>query len=187
MTAITDSSSLKTILHGVLVNVDDAGVLITGESGTGKSECALELVARQGHRLVADDVVEVSRIGDRLYGRSAEGFADLMNTPGLGILALRELFGGVAFEASHSIDLCIQFEAGKEPKASALFGSEIAKTEILGLILPRFVFSACHSRNLPLLVETAVKLLKNGENAAELEFLGRHDELVFPSGSCLID
>lgn len=184
MTAITDSSNHKTVLHGVLVNVDDIGVLITGESGTGKSECALELIVRRGHRLVADDVVEVTRYRNRLEGQAPKRLAGLLNARDVGIVSVRELFGDFSFEPAHTIDICIQFETGESHEGAGQIGLDISESEILGLKVPLFIISNCAGRNLPLLVETAVKTLDNREECTGNAFLREHDALVFTPGSC---
>ncbi|HWU38675.1 MAG TPA: hypothetical protein VN203_13590, partial [Candidatus Acidoferrum sp.] len=101
----------ETTLHGVLIDVYGIGVLLLGESGTGKSECALDLVTR-GHRLVADDVVEVLRESDGiLIGRGPARIRHHMEVRGLGIINIRDLFGVAAIRYRKRIELVILLEA----------------------------------------------------------------------------
>src|SRR5687767_7156875 len=93
-------------IHGVLVRVLGTGVLLAGESGIGKSECALDLVTK-GHSLVADDVVRIVFDGDSLIGTAPELTFELLEIRGLGIINVRELFGEKAVIPSCSIDLCV--------------------------------------------------------------------------------
>ena len=165
-----DSFSPDTVIHGVLLNVWDHGVLITGESGTGKSECALELVSR-GHRLVADDVIHVTNADKKLLGKAPERFAGLLHVRDIGILDIRKLYRN-GFEPEHEIDLCMDLQLSERPSNN---GSE---TEIAGVHIPRFVLSIGRGRNLPLLIETIVRLHQSGEPATEAELMEAHDKLI---------
>src|SRR5687767_2520321 len=117
-------------LHGVLVRVEGMGVLLLGESGTGKSECALELISA-GHRLVADDVVEVSRRGDRIVGTSPPFTRHLLAIRRMGIINVRDLFGEGVIESESYIDLCV--EIGERPDSG--------EHMILGCNIPKLVFA----------------------------------------------
>jgi HPr kinase/phosphorylase len=134
--------------------VNGLGVLLTGESGVGKSECALELITRRTHCLIADDVIAVERCVDRIVGRAPDGFTGLLEVRGLGIVDVRDACFETAVGFDHSIDLCIEFEVGET-------NADVSEIEILGVIMPRIVISRCRNRNLPLLVEMAVKIQAN--------------------------
>ena len=141
-------------LHGVLVNVAGTGVVITGESGLGKSSCALELISR-GHRLVSDDVIVVETLDDRLIGSVPDRLDGLLHVRGLGIVDVRELFGPTAFMPRCTIDVCIEFTSGFtdfDPLAQEVF-------EFLGVNLRKFVVHSETGRSLPILVETAARLV----------------------------
>jgi len=141
-------------LHAVLVRVFDTGVLLIGESGIGKSECALELITR-GHRLIADDSVRAFAVGEKLVGKAPEVTRHLLEIRGLGIINVPEVFGETAVFEESAIDLCIELKRSIEmkPLEDAAFEYQIA-----GLKLPKFVLPVSPGRNLATLVETAVRL-----------------------------
>jgi HPr kinase/phosphorylase len=157
-------------IHGVLVDVFGEGVLIMGESGIGKSEAALELIKR-GHRLVSDDVVEISRVSDvTLVGTAPDITRHFIELRGIGIIDVKTLFGVESVENTHSIDLVIKLEEWSQDKEYDRLGLEEEYTEFLG---NRVV---CHSlpirpgRNLAVIVETAAvnhRQKKMGYNAAQ--------------------
>ena len=157
-------------IHGVLVDVFGEGVLIMGESGIGKSEAALELIKR-GHRLVSDDVVEISRVSDvTLVGTAPDITRHFIELRGIGIIDVKTLFGVESVENTHSIDLVIKLEEWDRDKEYDRLGLEEEYTEFLG---NRVV---CHSRpirpgrNLVVIVETAAvnhRQKKMGYNAAQ--------------------
>src|SRR5690606_36512417 len=111
ITAILDDAlAVRQVIHGVLIDILGLGVLIVGESGIGKSECALDLVVR-GHRLVADDTVEVRRRGDTvLIGSCPELTRHHMELRGLGVINIRDLFGVASTRSSKMIELVVQLE-----------------------------------------------------------------------------
>lgn len=156
-------------IHGVLVDVYGEGILITGESGIGKSEAALELI-RRGHRLVADDVVEISRVSDEtIIGRAPELTQNFMELRGIGIIDVKALFGVECVKLSQSIDLVINLEEWDSLKEYDRFGKDDNYTEFLGKKV------VCHSipirpgRNIAIIVESAAanhRLKKMGYNAA---------------------
>lgn len=144
-----------TSLHAVLVDCYGVGVLILGESGVGKSETALELLHR-GHRLVADDVVEIRRLwNDVLFGTSPELLRHHMEIRGLGILDVKGLFGVQAIVEETSIDLVVRMEPWDENKAYDRLGLEERTTEILGLRVPTVLIPVRPGRNLAILLEVA--------------------------------
>lgn len=155
-------------IHGVLVDVHGVGVLITGESGIGKSETALELIKR-GHRLVADDAVEVVKIGDRLSGRAPEVVRHLLEIRGLGILDIRTLFGAGAVRIEQTIHMAVRLEEWQEGKYYDRLGLEEDKVTLLGNEIPAITIPVRPGRNLASIIEVAamnfrLKLL--GHNAA---------------------
>src|SRR5688572_9900874 len=149
MTETTVSSSLKAVLHGVLVSIEGTGVLITGEAASGKSECALELVVRHGQRLIADDVVEIMGTDGALFGSCAPGMGGLLNVRDLGVLNV----GHPRAALKQRIDLIIQLESGREDRDGRFPVDD--EHQILGVHIPRLKIHNCHTRNLALLVQTA--------------------------------
>ena len=157
-------------IHGVLVDVYCEGVLIMGESGIGKSEAALELIKR-GHRLVSDDVVEISRISDNeLIGSAPDITRHFIELRGIGIIDVKTLFGVECVKDTQSIDLVIKLEEWDRDKEYDRLGMEEEYTEILGNKV------VCHSlpirpgRNLAVIVESAAvnhRQKKMGYNAAK--------------------
>jgi HPr kinase/phosphorylase len=166
-------------VHGVLMEVFGVGVLISGESGIGKSECALDLIGR-GHRLVSDDAVLMRRIGERLTGEAPDVIRDHLEIRGLGIINARELFGvSVLAEKTH-IQLCIEFIGEDAVHESDRLGIETERAEILGLELPRYVLPVRPGRNLATLAETAVRVFVSrttGLGSAD-GLIARHDNAL---------
>jgi HPr kinase/phosphorylase len=153
---MTEASG-TTSLHGVLVDVFGIGVLLLGESGTGKSECALDLVSR-GHRLVADDVVEVSRQGDGLViGQGAARARHHMELRGLGIINVRELFGVTAIRHRKRIELVILLEPWRPDGEYDRLGTQEQGHPILEVTLPLLRIPVSAGRNIAILVEVAAR------------------------------
>lgn len=172
--------------HGVLLDAYGLGVLIEGESGIGKSECALDLIQR-GHRLVADDTVEVRRTRpEQLVGAAPELLREHMEIRGLGIINIRDLFGVSAiWHGPKTIGLSIRLERWGQMKEVERLGVEETKVEILGVKLPRVLLPVSPGRNLAALVETALRvhlLRLRGYNAAQ-EFVARHAALLGEEGA----
>lgn len=165
--------------HAVMVDVFGLGVLIAGESGIGKSECALDLVDR-GHRLVADDVVEIKRLGDWLYGSAPELTRYHMELRGLGILNVKDLYGVSAIRLSKRIELVVQLERWKAGRAYDRLGLGSEAAEILGVTVPRVRMPVAPGRNLALLVEVASRnrLLKERGFDAARRLAERVDALM---------
>ncbi|MEO6333458.1 MAG: hypothetical protein ABIO91_00610 [Pyrinomonadaceae bacterium] len=145
-------------LHAVLVRVFDVGVLMVGESGSGKSECALELI-RLGHRLIADDAVEVFLLDGRLAGRAPRVTRHLINIRSLGIMNVFEIFGKTAVCESSAIDICIEL---KKPAEVESMDTSVAEYKIAGARLPTFLLPVSPERNLAALVETTVCVYRGG-------------------------
>lgn len=155
--------------HGVLVEVYGEGILIMGESGVGKSECAIELVKR-GHRLVADDAVEIKRVSDRtLVGSAPEIIRHFVEVRGIGIIDVKEIFGMGAVKASQSIDMIIHLEAWEDGKQYDRLGMVDEYTNIMGLNVPSLTIPVKIGRNLAVIVEVAAmnnRQKRMGYNAA---------------------
>jgi HPr kinase/phosphorylase len=153
---------------GVLVDVSGVGVLLLGESGTGKSECALDLVTR-GHRLVADDVVELWREGDQVVGRGPERIRHHMEIRGLGIINVRDLFGVAATRERKRIELVIHLEPWQADAEYDRLGLTERTETVLGVAIPALCLPLSIGRNVAMLVEVAARnhLLKRmGVHAA---------------------
>ena len=152
-----EEGTSETTLHGVLVDVYGIGVLLLGESGTGKSECALDLVTR-GHRLVADDVVEVVRESDGIIiGRGPGRIRHHMEVRGLGIINIRDLFGVAAIRYRKRIELVILLEAWRPEEEYDRLGVEEQTHSILGVPISRLRIPVSAGRNIAILVEVAAR------------------------------
>ena len=155
--------------HGVLLDIYGEGVLITGDSGVGKSEAAIELIMR-GHRLVADDAVELRKISDQLIGTSPEVIRGYIELRGIGVIDVRQLFGMRSIKSESQLDLVVHFEQWDSTKFYDRLGIEDHFTEILGLQVPIVTIPVRPGRNLASIVEVATmnnRHRKLGFNAAE--------------------
>lgn len=157
-------------MHGVLVEVYGEGVLLLGDSGVGKSETAIELVKR-GHRLVADDAVEIKRVSDKsLVGSSPEIIRYFIELRGIGIIDVKRIFGIGAVKDSEKIDLVINLEPWVAGKEYDRLGISTEYEEILGLSIPALTIPVKPGRNLAMIVEVAAmnnRQRRMGYNAAE--------------------
>jgi HPr kinase/phosphorylase len=157
-------------MHAVLVDVYGVGVLITGESGVGKSEAALELIKR-GHQLVADDVVDICRVNEnRLTGESPETIRFFMEIRGIGIIDIRQMYGVGSVLMSKSIDMEIHLEQWNEQKEYDRLGLEENYTTIMGVKVPSLVLPVKPGRNLAIIIEVAARnlsLKRMGYSAAQ--------------------
>ena len=157
-------------IHGVLVDVYGEGVLITGESGIGKSEAALELIKR-GHRLVTDDVVEIRKVSDEtLIGTAPEITRHFIELRGIGIIDVKTLFGVESVKETQGIDMVIHLEDWDKDKEYDRFGLEEEYTEILGNKVVCHNLPVRPGRNLAVIVESAAvnwRQKKMGYNAAK--------------------
>lgn len=168
-----------TNLHGVLLGMYGIGVLILGDSGIGKSECALDLITR-GHRLITDDSVIIKKVGNRLMGEAPELTYEHLEIRGLGILNIRELFGISSVGKRKRIILCIKLKKWEQFQEIERLGLELREEEILGINIPEVVLPVSSGRNLSTLVETAVKvhlLREEGYDAAQL-LIEKHNAIV---------
>lgn len=164
---LEDVFAPRTSIHGVLVEVFGIGILIIGKSGVGKSECALELIER-GHRLVADDVVEIRSISNTLLiGSGADLIRHHMEIRGLGIINIKQLFGVGAIRDKKQVQLVVALEEWDEKKEYDRLGMEEAFYTILGVDVPMLTIPVKSGRNIPILIETAAmnfRLAKLGYN-----------------------
>lgn len=169
--------SPRATIHGVLVQVHGEGLLITGESGIGKSEVALELVKR-GHRLVADDAVELhKRSRNVLDGCAPKMIRYLMELRGLGLVDIRRLYGVGSVLPICKIDLVVNFVRWDEGTEYDRMGLEDETVAYLGVTLPKVTIPVAPARNLAIILEVAAmnnRQKKLGYNTAK-EFLKRHD------------
>jgi len=164
-----------TIVHGGLVDVYGEGVLITGESGIGKSEVALELI-KSGHLLVADDAVEVRRIDEEsLRGRAPERIKNLLEVRGLGILDVTKIFGSGVVRNEKDIHLIIHLEEWQQGKAYDRLGAELKTREILAIQVPEITIPVRPGRNLASIIEVAV-MQRRVRKTAKYGFLANYDE-----------
>lgn len=159
----------QTTIHGGLMDVYGSGILILGESSVGKSETALDLITK-GHRLVADDVVEISKIDEKLYGQSPENIRHFMEIRGIGILDVRRLYGTGSVKTDSSIDMVIQLENWDENKEYDRLGLEEEYEEILGIKVPKLTVPVKPGRNIAMIIEVAIRNLRQknfGYNSAK--------------------
>jgi HPr kinase/phosphorylase len=166
---LEDSLAERTIIHAVLMDVLGLGVLIVGESGIGKSECALDLIVR-GHRLVADDTVELRRRQETiLIGTCPELTRHHMELRGLGVINIKELFGIASTRSSKRVELVVQLERWDPTREYERLGLDDDFYDILGLRVPLLRMPVAPGRNIAILVEVAARnqlLRSRGHHAA---------------------
>ncbi|MDR2363318.1 MAG: HPr(Ser) kinase/phosphatase [Spirochaetaceae bacterium] len=171
MRILLDIFAPERSIHGVLVEVYGLGILILGDSGVGKSETALELI-KLGHRLVADDVVEIRCVsGNILIGTGANRIiGHHMEIRGLGIINITHLFGVGAIRDRKQIQLVVELETWDAKKAYDRLGIEEKYMDILGVSIPKLEIPVKPGRNIPIIIETAAmneRLKKMGYNSAK--------------------
>jgi HPr kinase/phosphorylase len=170
-TILEDSLAERTILHAVLLDILGLGVLLAGESGIGKSECALDLIVR-GHRLVADDTVELRRRAESiLIGSCPELTRHHMELRGIGVINIKELFGIASTRSSKRVELVVQLERWDPTREYERIGLDEEFYEILGLRVPLIRMPVAPGRNTAILVEVAARnqlLRARGHHAARL-------------------
>lgn len=156
--------------HGVLVEVFGEGVLLLGDSGVGKSETAIDLVKR-GHRLIADDAVEIKRVSDKtLVGSAPEMIRHYVELRGIGVVDVRRLFGMGAVKDTEKIELIINLEQWEQGKFYDRLGMDTEYTELLGIKIPSLVIPVRPGRNLALIIEIATMNMRQklmGFNTAQ--------------------
>lgn len=171
MRALSDVFAPTSIVHGVLVEVYGIGILITGDSGVGKSESALELIER-GHRLISDDRVELKCVsGNILLGSPANPVAGYhMEIRGLGIINITHLFGVGAIRDTKQVQLVAKLEEWDSSKVYDRIGDGDEREEILGVHIPSVTIPVKPGRNIPIIIETAAmneRLKKLGYHSAK--------------------
>ncbi len=168
--------------HGVLVEVSGEGVLLVGDSGIGKSETAIELVKR-GHRLIADDAVEIRRVSSKsLVGSAPENIRHYIELRGIGIVNVRRIFGMGAVKMTEKIDMVVQMEPWDNNKVYDRMGLESEYMDILGITVPMLTIPVKPGRNLAMIIEVAAmnnRQKKMGYNAAHelMQNLGMVDDI----------
>lgn len=177
--------------HGVLMNINGQGVLILGESGIGKSETAIELLKR-GHRLVADDAVEIRRISTSLYGTAPELIRHYIEIRGVGVIDVQQLFGMGAVQFDTEIDLVVQLEQWQDGKFYDRLGLGEETYTLLDVSLPIVTIPVRPGRNLAGIVEIATmknRQTKYGYNAGRdfvTQFDSKLDAMTQQNGSDLL-
>ena len=168
--SLKGSLAPRITLHGVLVELYGEGILILGDSGVGKSETAIELVKR-GHRLIADDAVEIKRVSDRtLVGCAPEIIRHFIELRGIGIVDVRRIFGMGAIKETERVDMIINLEQWVEGKMYDRLGMDNQYTDILGLRIPSLTIPVRPGRNLAVIIEVAAMNHRHksmGYNAAK--------------------
>ncbi len=172
----------RVTLHGVFMEIYSIGVLITGDSGLGKSELALELISR-GHRLVADDAPEFTQIApDVLDGTCPDLLQDLLEVRGLGVMNIRQMFGDTAVKKNKYLRLVVHLVRAQEPTAEAMarITGESRSRKVLDLDVPVVELPVAAGRNLAVLTEAAVRLhlLRSKGMDPAAAFLARHSEFL---------
>lgn len=156
-------------MHGVLLEVHGIGVLLTGKSGVGKSETALDLVLR-GHRLISDDRVSIKKVEDYLRGESPRLTRYFMEIRGIGILDIERLYGIGAVKEYEYIDIVMELEKWDEEKEYDRIGLDEVAIDILGIKLPKVIIPVKPGRNIAMIIEVAARNNRQkrlGYNAAE--------------------
>ncbi|MEZ5346074.1 MAG: HPr(Ser) kinase/phosphatase [Pyrinomonadaceae bacterium] len=174
-TALAEQSTI----HGVFLEMYELGVLITGESGIGKSECALELILK-GHRLIADDAVKIIKNGNKLEAESAEITKDLLEIRGLGIINVREVFGENAAGNCRKVDLLIELRRRENEGESDRLGTEMRRVPVMGTEIPAYILHLRPGRSVSALIETAVRiyLLNVSGKRPTREFIRKYNAAV---------
>jgi HPr kinase/phosphorylase len=153
---LEDKLAPRSVIHGVLLDIYGLGVLLLGDSGVGKSECALDLVVR-GHRLISDDVVEIRRRREALIGTGPELTRYHMELRGLGIINVKDLFGVAAVRMNKYVEYVIKLDPWKAEKPYDRLGLDERAYEILGVELPYVEMPVGPGRNLSVLIEVAAR------------------------------
>ena len=154
---LDDLLAPRTIIHGVLMDILGLGVLVIGESGIGKSECALDLVVR-GHRLVADDAVELRcRAESFVLGTCPELTRHHMEIRGLGLINIQDLFGVASTRTSKRVELVVQLERWEAGREYDRLGLDDVRYDVMGVKVPMIRMPVAPGRNIAILVEVAAR------------------------------
>ncbi len=155
--------------HGVLMEVFGVGILLTGKSGVGKSETAMELIKR-GHRLIADDNVIIKEIANELYGTAPDIIRYFMELRGIGIINVKSMYGSGSVLDEKNIQLIIQLENWQQGKEYDRIGDEMSSATYFGIKVPKLVIPVSPGRNLAIIIEVAARnfrLKSMGYDASE--------------------
>jgi HPr kinase/phosphorylase len=185
---LEDRLAPRVVIHGVLLDIYGLGVLLFGDSGVGKSECALDLVVR-GHRLVSDDVVEIKRKGGTLIGTGPELTRYHMELRGVGIVNVKDLFGVAAVRMNKYVEYVIRLDPWRAGKKYDRLGLDEQTYEILGIALPFVEMPVGPGRNLSVLIEVAARnhLLKLKGYHPARELARRLGERIHSRGAATDD
>lgn len=167
---LADTLAPMQTFHGVLMDIHRLGVLILGKSGVGKSETALDLIAK-GSKFIADDIVEVKKVSNsKLIGTGPDNIKHLMEIRGIGIVNIKDLFGTTSVMEDREIQMVIELEHWDQNNEYERLGLETRSYKILDLLLPYVIIPVSPGRNIATIIEVAVRnqILKNsGKNSAE--------------------
>jgi HPr kinase/phosphorylase len=168
---LEDALTLSTSTHGVLVDVFGVGILILGKSGIGKSECALDLVMK-GHRLVADDIVDIKRRKGAAYGAGSSIIKHHMEVRGLGIINIKDLFGVAAVRDAKKIELVVELVEWNPHEEYDRLGLDERKYKVVDVEIPLLVIPVRPGRNMTTIIEVAARnhLLKLQGHHSALDF-----------------
>jgi HPr kinase/phosphorylase len=156
MIYLEENLAPETNCHGVFMDIFGVGVLITGRSGIGKSECAVELIKR-GHRLVADDIILFRKVQEYLEGRSSDMLAHHMEVRGLGIINIKDMFGVTAIRQRKKLELVVEFTDWNPDASYDRLGLDNKYQEILTLKVPKILLPISAGRNMAVIVEVAAR------------------------------
>ena len=174
---LNDLLAPKTQIHGVLLDIDGVGVLLTGRSGIGKSETALELVHR-GHMLVSDDAVELKCVKNTIIGSAPDRIREFMELRGVGIINVKNMYGVAGVLKSTEVDLVIELVEYDKSKPYGRSDELHYFFDVLGVQIPKLVIPVMMGRNLAIIVEVAAKnfQLQRGGYDANIELANRIDK-----------
>ena len=186
---LEDALAVREVIHGVLMDILGLGVLIVGDSGIGKSECALDLVVR-GHRLVADDTVEIHRRGEKdVIGTCPELTRHHMEVRGLGVINIRDLFGVASTRVNKRLELVVQLERWDQNREYDRVGLDDTYYDLIGVRLPLVRMPVAPGRSVAILVEVAVRnqiLRARGRHAAR-DLVARLEQALKTGGDVETD
>jgi HPr kinase/phosphorylase len=186
---LEDALAVREVIHGVLMDILGLGVLIVGDSGIGKSECALDLVVR-GHRLVADDTVEIHRRGEKdVIGTCPELTRHHMEVRGLGVINIRDLFGVASTRVNKRLELVVQLERWDQNREYDRVGLDDSYYDLIGVRLPLVRMPVAPGRSVAILVEVAVRnqiLRARGRHAAR-DLVARLEQALKTGGEVEAD
>lgn len=186
---LEDSLAERTVLHAVLMDILGLGVLIVGDSGIGKSECALDLIVR-GHRLVADDTVEIRRRSETiLIGTCPELTRHHMELRGLGLINVKDLFGIASTRSSKRVELVVHLERWDPSREYERLGLDDDHYDVLGLRVPLVRMPVAPGRNIAILVEVAARnqLLRSRGHHAARALVERLEQRLKAGGDAVDD